>query len=124
MYKKLLLFQINPKKKTALDELCRSLRPQMDIRTVSIRREQYLEPLGFLAGISGFASSKAQYTGFPFPGEMMVFCGFSDVDLDAFLEAFHQKSLEKIPLKAVLTPDNINWTPEQLFRELLRHNAG
>lgn len=124
MYKKLLLFQINPKKTNALKALCATLRPQLDIKVVEVAKTQYGQSLGFLAGIDGFAEKKERYTGLPFPGEMLVFSGLTDSELDTVLTAWNKNGPERVALKAVLTPDNIHWTPERLFRELLGHISG
>lgn len=123
MYKKILFFQITPQKKAAIEELCKSLRPGLSIRTAEIKKEQYAESLGFLAGIDGFLSSGKRYSGLPFPGEMLVFSGFSSKELDTFLDAYQKRGLAKIDLKAVLTPQNIGWTPEALFAELRKEHA-
>ena len=49
---------------------------------------------------------------------MMVFCNLEQKDLDTYISGYASAGIEKIALKAVLTPHNISWTPEQLFEEL------
>lgn len=121
--KKILLFQIPPSKKKKIEELCRSLRPEIDITLVSVRREQYAENLGYLAGIEGIPSTRKLEPDIPFPGEMMVFSGITSEELDVFLDAWKEKRLEKVALKAVLTPGNILWTPQKLLEELKKEHA-
>ena len=54
----------------------------------------------------------------------MVFCNLVQDDLDQFLSGYASAGIEKVPLKAILTPHNISWTPEQLFDELMaEHKA-
>ena len=52
-------------------------------------------------------------------GKMLVFCGL-DRELDGLLAALRRAGV--VCLKAVLTPDNRNWTPGRLYRELQREN--
>lgn len=121
MYKTILLFQFTPEKTAALHKLCAALSSRFTIRIKSVQKEDYEESLGFLAGIMGFSSNHKSYSGPSLPSEMLVFSGFTGDDLDDFLDAYHEKGLEKILLKAVLTPDNIKWTPGRLYRELADH---
>lgn len=59
-----------------------------------------------------------------FTGEMLVFCGFQNDDLDAFISAYKASGIPRIELKAVLTHFNADWTPKKLFEELSKeHDA-
>lgn len=51
------------------------------------------------------------------PGEMLVMAGFSDRLTDAFLAALRSAGCA-VPLKAVMTPYNREWSCERLYREL------
>ena len=54
----------------------------------------------------------------PFTDEMLVFCGFSSDDLDAFLQGYKMTGIPRVELKAVLTQYNADWTPMKLCEEL------
>ena len=50
--------------------------------------------------------------------EFIIFKGFDDDSLQEYLKAYRETGLEKIPLKAVLTPYNMSWTLKELIEQL------
>ena len=52
------------------------------------------------------------------PEEMLLFKGFPDKALVRFLRAYREAGLEKIELKASLTPHNAAWDSLRLYTEL------
>ena len=56
----------------------------------------------------------------PVPERMLVFCGLNQVLLAQVLEVIRLAKLPPIPLKAVLTASNQEWTTRQLREELLK----
>ena len=71
---------------------------------------------GDLTGIS--AGRNAGSLVETFADEMLVFCGITSDQLDAFLENYRRREISPILLKAVLTPTNVSWTPRRLYQEL------
>ena len=57
-----------------------------------------------------------------FSDPMLVFCSLTDPQLDRLLGAMKRAKLPPIPLKAVLTPTNRDWTSQQLWQELRREH--
>ncbi len=55
--------------------------------------------------------------------QMMVMYGFTGQRLDEFLQNMRKAGLPKIPLKAIVTPHNVNWTFRQLYEELEQEEA-
>ena len=53
---------------------------------------------------------------------MIVFKNFSDKVLEDFLRRYRQSGIEKVALKAGLTPYNIVWNSFQLRDELMREH--
>jgi hypothetical protein len=53
---------------------------------------------------------------------MLVFSGMNSGQLDDFLAAYKQTGQKPIDLKAVVTPGNIFWDADALFRELMREH--
>lgn len=92
------------------------LKLKLRIRVIS--EEQYLQPVGRLAGISGLSGSDQIYDGEGFREPMMVMCGFSERRLDQLLREMKIQKVPAISLKAVLTPQNQNWDSLTLYREL------
>ena len=86
-----------------------ALKNGMQVKEIS--RINYGQKLGFLAGIQGFHKEKTNYIGPDFPLEM-----------DAFLADYKQTGAASIPLKAIITPHNIFWTAEALYKELWKEH--
>lgn len=112
---KILLFHINLEKKVRILALCR----QLEMEPVVVEKAKYHQQMGVLAGIVGFKEKGGRFEGKELPGEMMVFSGMDENMLDMFLAEYKKAGIAPIALKAVLTPHNIRWTPEELFRELM-----
>lgn len=112
-----LLFHIDPIKASRIESLCKKL----GIRTSKIEPALYSQKLGYLAGIPGFPKEEKPYTGLDFPSEMMVFSGMSD-RLDQFLSEYRKAAIPPIGLKAVITPHNIFWSAEDLYKELFKEH--
>ena len=55
----------------------------------------------------------------PFKIEMIVLSGINTDEIDTFLKEYRKSGLEPIPLRAMLTPHNIHWTPKKLHKELM-----
>ena len=55
------------------------------------------------------------YLGRGLSDEMMVFSGIDSELLDKFLSEYKKNGIEPINYKAVLTVNNIFWTPEELY---------
>ena len=75
-----------------------------------------------IAGIVGFGMVNIIYLGRGLSGEMMVFSGIDSELLDKFLSEYKKNGIEPINYKAVLTVNNIFWTPEELFAELKKEH--
>ncbi len=102
-----------------LQKLCDS----MGISLIDVSSEQYEQQLGALAAIQGFKKKPIKLKHEPvFPAEMMVLSGFNAEEMDAFLTEYKARKIQPIGLKAVITPDNVFWTPKQLFNELMKEH--
>lgn len=95
-------------------------RNQIQVKEIS--RKDYSQKLGVLAGIQGFSKEKVIYNGPDFPLEMMVFSGIDSAQIDAFMADYKQTGTKPVPLKAIITPHNIFWTAETLFKELWKEH--
>ena len=93
----------------------------MGIKIRSVRKEDYLQPVGALSGVADISRTDAVYDGEGFDGEMLVICGLTDPQMDQMLAYFRREGI-RIPLKAALTPTNKDWTVEQLFFELYQEH--
>ena len=53
----------------------------------------------------------------------LVLCGCDSAFLNKVLQALRTPGVPPLPLKATLTPHNVNWTARQLFDEICRERA-
>lgn len=107
---------------------------QDDLRTRQIRRylhhagistriitaPDFLQPLGALFDLPGFSRTQTFNLGQNFTEEMIIMKDFSEQQLDGFLGFFRSSGLQRIGLKAILTPVNQHWNSWQLYQELTR----
>ena len=103
-------------------KVVRSIAQKNRIQITEISRKDYNQKLGALVGIQGFAKEKVIYNGPDFPLEMIVFSGIDSAQIDSFLTDYKQTGAQTVPLKAIITPQNIFWTVEALFKELWKEH--
>ena len=103
-------------------KVVRSIAQKNRIQIKEISRKDYNQKLGARAGIQGFAKEKVIYNGPDFPLEMIVFSGIDSAQIDTFLADYKQTGAQPVPLKAIITPQNIFWTVETLFKELWKEH--
>lgn len=116
--KKVLLFNVGFFKEGQIFHLCKML----NIQPVKVKPEEYGDIIGYLAGIKGMKSNGKKCRATGINQEMMVFAGISSDELDVFLQKYNEMGIEKISLKAMVTPFNVSWTGEQLYKELVREH--
>lgn len=115
MRETILLFHFSDKDRR--NKLTRALLPlRMKIREVA--REDYLQPLGYLAGNKDIAPVDETYGGEELEGEMILMAGLSDFQVDQTLKAIRKSGIGPIPYKAVLTSANQSWNVPKLFQEI------
>ncbi len=107
----LLLFNIAPQKRAALQVI--ALR--CGCRTQTVLRSQWGITLSQL--LSGQAGGEPPTE--PFTEELLVMADLHERQLDTVLAELRRKKI-RIALKAVLTPTNAAWTPQELYAELCR----
>lgn len=112
--KSVYLYNLHTPKGDAIRRLCRG----MGIPVVEVAREDYLQPIGAIAGFPGFVRTPLRFEGVAFPDEMMLFQDFDDTDLSRFLTRYRDAGIARVDLKAGLTPHNIFWNSLQLHDEL------
>ena len=114
----LLFYNLDNETGKKLKFLC--LKHKIKIRVVE--KSQYSAPIGSLIGLlspEDTADKEGTYANQQdFDDEMLVFCGFSNQLLDAFLLEFKKNRIPRIALKAVLTEQNLLWNAYALHDEL------
>ena len=109
-------YNLNSTKGRQIRMLCLKL----GLKNRVIDKIQYLEPVGALAGVPGYASTVDRYEGEGFSDEMLLLKGFTDSLLDRFLQGFRAMKIEPVALKAVLTDTNCGWNSLELYDELVK----
>ena len=79
--------------------ICMSLR----IRVRLIKKEEYFQTVGVLAGMKEASETDRIYEGEELADEMMVFAGVTGSHLDQILFMMRKKGMKRIDYKAVLT---------------------
>lgn len=95
---------------------------RMGIRIKNVSPEDYLKPIGELAGIPGCEASDMVYEGHGFSEEMMIMKDFTERQLDEMILRFRKENLDKINLKAVITPTNQSWNSLMLYEEIKKEH--
>lgn len=119
MKETILLFNAPDKEKLLKIEM--ALFP-LRLRLKRIQKEDYNQPLGFLAGMKDVAPAEGTFSGDELPGTMFVFCFLSDSRLNQALAALRRCGAGPFPYKAILTPINSTWTAPDCFAELKKEH--
>lgn len=111
-----------PGKEQLILGLCR----QLGVQTRKIKSADADKKVGTLAGLKipsseGFGGNgqKKAPKDYKLP-ELMIFSGFSDEELDTFLDAYKTTGIEPVALKAIVTIHNMSWSVYQIASELQR----
>lgn len=91
------------------------------VRLKKIAPSDYDKPLGYLAGLTSEPQSSKEHGSCDFQEPMLIFAGIADRKLDSMLQSLRAKNV-RIPYKAILTPTNCAWTPDECFREIRREH--
>ena len=109
----------------AIDE---SVEPQLSaaLQTLAIEERQIStgelqQDVGYLAGFSGYEKKENAETVSLSCEGVMVMCGLSEARANALLKTLHEHNI-RIPLKAMITPTNQNWSFVKLAEELTREH--
>lgn len=85
------------------------------IRTKTVSKSEFNQPLGYLAGIKGIEPAETEFVGSGFDEEMIVMHNFTNKTVDSLIRALNKCGVGRVPLKAVITPTNKDWNSVQLF---------
>ena len=77
----------------------------------AVKKEEYLEPVGYLAGVKEITSCGEIYDGEDFEKEMMVMAGLTSGQVDRVILALRK------------APTNQNWNALKLYEELAGEHA-
>lgn len=122
--KSTILYYVQDEKKRIQMEV---LGMSVSIATKQLKPSDLNTQVGVLVGLKNIAPpdwSREEKTPVIFcMPEIIIFSGITDKKLDEFLASYRQLGLAPTKLKAVVTPQNINWTLYHLIRELSAESA-
>ena len=96
---------------------------QLGIRVRVVEKEEFLQPIGYLAGLKGVEPSEERFDGEGFDDEMLILSGFTSNRMDLLFGMFRRQKMERIALKAVVTEHNWSWDSIRLHDELRQEHA-
>ena len=116
----ILMYIANESKRKQIEALC----ARLSITAKQLKPSDMNNTVGGLVGIKGIGGQKNINIpfGYMLP-ELMIFSGIDDKKLDVFLESYRNEGIEKVELKAIVTPHNIKWTLYELVQELKKENT-
>ncbi len=118
MRETVLLYNFNGERKK---QLTKALLP-LGFRLKAVAKEDYLKPVGVLAGLKDMEDNGSVYEGEEFQDEMMLMAGFTSARIDTLIGALRKNGVGRINYKAVLTETNKNWDSVSLFQELKKEH--
>lgn len=99
------------------EELCRVAK-ELGIEFVILNHSDFEQKLGFLAGLSGYQERKREATELEDSFQELMVMSLQQERVNQFLSALERQKVEKVALKAVVTPHNRDWTLSQLLHEI------
>lgn len=112
-----LLFNFNEETKT--DKITRALSP-LGFVIKKVDRSDYLQPIGYLAGLEGIDPVEEHYNGKELDNEMLFMSGLSNSQIHQLLTALSTAGIPRINHKAALTENNQYWNTLQLYEAINR----
>lgn len=114
MQETVLLYNID---KTEAGKAMMSILEKLNVKVISIKSSDLMNPIGFILGIDEFQRGSEALTHIP-NDDMMVMAGFEDSQVDILLQIFKEAKIPFIPLKAIVTQTNVHWTFMQLLENV------
>ena len=115
---KILLFSVAVQKVEKIKVLCKTL----GISVQQVEKSDYGQRFRSKTSIICLDGDGLRYSGADFPAELLVFSGINSSQMDIFLAEYKKAGIEPIGCKAIVTPDNVFWSADKLFREIFREH--
>lgn len=90
----------------------------MKIKMKTVEKKEYLQKIGYLAGMKDTEPVQDVYGGEELGKEMMIFANLRETQLEQILYRIRKNGVKKVDYKAILTDTNKDWTVPQLYEEL------
>lgn len=94
----------------------------MRMRIRMVKKEEYMQPIGVLAGVLEETAEMPEYEGAELDQPMMIMSGLTGGRMNQLLAAYRKSKIPPIALKAVVTPTNQYWNVLQLYDEIRKEH--
>lgn len=91
---------------------------RMKIKTKNISEEMLSQKVGYLVEMPNFKETISEESVEPFDQEVMVMQGIQNKRMNEILSNFKTENIERIALKAIVTPYNIFWSFSRLCKTI------
>ena len=108
MQETVLLYNID---KTDAGKAIISILEKLNVEVIIVKSSDLMSPIGYILGADNFERGTEALTEIP-QDDMMVMAGFEDKQVDK------EANIPFIPLKAIVTQTNVNWTFMQLLKNV------
>ncbi len=95
---------------------------RMGIQIRNIESGQFHQKVGYLAGIPGYGEEPSGAEKGEIPEEMLVMKNFTQRRMEELLFQLKKAKIPPIPMKAMITETNADWTFYELYREISREH--
>lgn len=99
-----------------------SVLQAMKIKYREIPEEKFQQRVGYLVGLPSFKETVSEEQVEPLDQEVMVMYGLSSKRIDQLLLKLEAENVERITLKAVVTPMNQFWSFARLCQAIQKEN--
>ena len=114
MQETVLLYNID---KTDAGKAIISILEKLNVEVIIVKSSDLMSPIGYISGADNFERGTEALAEIP-QDDMMVMAGFEDKQVDLLLQIFKEANIPFIPLKAIVTQTNVNWTFMQLLKNV------
>ena len=90
----------------------------MKIKMKTVEKKDYLQKIGYLAGLKDMEAVQEVYDGEELEKEVMIFANLREAQLGQILYRIRKNGVKKVDYKAILTDTNKDWNVPQLYEEL------
>lgn len=112
----LLMYNLENEKGAKIKLICLSMKIKIRI----VKPEEYLQPLGAVAGLG--PGNDSIYHGEGFDDEMLVMVNFTGEMVNIFLQEMRRHQIKPVALKAMLTLTNASWDSITLHGEIKKEH--
>ena len=110
-------------KDTSKRQNIENITKSIGLSFAELKVSQANDTISSIVGLPAFISNSDSEIGKKAPAlwsmpEVLLFFGVPDKKLDIFLEEYKKTGMDKIRLKAIVTPTNLNWSLYYLIEHL------